>query len=180
MSANPPHQNARDWTEDVKCCYSFAVEDEDMTNWLLDHGADPNRQSLIEVTPLSFAVEDASIRVINLMLDRGGDIQKGKLLHRAVCRKSENIEVLQLLIDRGAPLNMTMFENDPCSYALYYFMGLGTALHKAAELGKVDVVRYLLSQGADTTVKDANGRTALELAERLKKMEVVEVLKSAQ
>lgn len=41
---------------------------------------------------------------------------------------------------------------------LYQFMGLGTPLHKAYELGKLDVVRYLISQGASQTIKDAKGR----------------------
>lgn len=46
-------------------------------------------------------------------------------------------------------------------------MGLGTALHRAAELGKVDVVSYLISEGANQSVKDANGRTAVDCATML-------------
>ena len=44
-------------------------------------------------------------------------------------------------------------------------MGLGTPLHKADELGKMDVVIYLISEGADLDVKDTNGRTALDYAQ---------------
>lgn len=51
--------------------FSNAIEDDDMVTWLLDHGADPNRQSAIDLTPLSYAVERAPISVIELMLTRG-------------------------------------------------------------------------------------------------------------
>lgn len=58
------------------------------------------------------------------------------------------------------------------------FMGLSTPLHKAAELGKVDVVRYLISQGADTSIKDVTGRTALDCAAIAHHSEIVELLRS--
>jgi ankyrin repeat protein len=41
-------------------------------------------------------------------------------------------------------------------------MSVSTALHEAAELSNVDAVHYLISQGADTRIKDAIGRTALD------------------
>lgn len=147
-----------------------------MTAWLLDHGADPNRQCVMDLTPLSLAVEHGPMSVIDLMLSHGGNARQGQLLHHAVERHSDTIEVLRLLIDKGAPINATMYEDHYPSWALFHFMGLGTALHKAAELGKVDVVRYLISQGVDQSIKDANGRTAMECAQMLNQWEVIEVL----
>ena len=38
-----------------------------------------------------------------------------------------------------------------------------TALHVAAESGKTDLVRYLLSKGARTDIADADGKKAIEL-----------------
>ena len=52
-------------------------------------------------------------------------------------------------------------------------MGLGTILHKAAELGRVDVVQFLVREGVDLSIKDANGKTALDCARRRGKLEVV-------
>ncbi|KAJ5641190.1 hypothetical protein N7490_005190 [Penicillium lividum] len=153
-----------------------AVEDEEMTTWLLDHGADPNKGCAIDLTPLSCAVRSAPISVINLMFSRGGDVQKGQLLHHAIERRSEIIEVLKDLIEKGAPINATMYQNHYSSWRLFYFMGLGTALHKAAELGKVDVVRYLISKGAESSIKDANGRTAVECAQIRGQSEVIKLL----
>lgn len=146
-----------------------------MTAWLLDHGADPNRQCAIDLTPLSYAVESAPISIISLLLNHGGDIQKSQLLHHAINRQSETIELLSLLLGKGAAINATIKDHYP-SWRLYYFMGLGTVLHRASELGKVDIVRYLISQGADPSITDANGRTAIQCAEKLKRREVIQEL----
>ena len=87
--------------------------------------------------------------------------------------------MLGLLIEKGAPINSAMYEDYP-SWALFFFTGVGTPLHKAAELNKVDVVCYLISQGADQSIRDANGRTAIECARRLNQGEVVKALEKAK
>lgn len=144
-----------------------------MTAWLLHRGADMNQRCAIDLTPLSNAAERAPISTIKLMLSRGGDVEKGQLLHNAINRESDVIKVLQLLIERGVNINTIMYQDDYSSWRLFYFMGLCTALHKATELGKADVVRYLISKGADPRITDANGRTAKECAENLGNGEVI-------
>ncbi|CAG8885948.1 unnamed protein product [Penicillium egyptiacum] len=153
--------------------FNYAIGDEDMTAWLLHRGADPNRRCSIDLTPLSHAAEPAAISTIRLMLSCGGDVKKGQLLHHAIDRQPDVIEVLQLLIEGGATINATMYQDDYSSWRLFYFMPLGTALHKAAELGKVGVVRYLITKGADMRITDANGCTAKECADKLGKREVI-------
>ncbi|RAK97424.1 ankyrin repeat domain-containing protein [Aspergillus ibericus CBS 121593] len=158
----------------------YAMDDYEMTLWLLDHGADPNKQCSIDLTPLSHAVEQASLATIQLLLDRGGDVHQGQLLHHAVARPTDTIKVLAMLLERGAPLNSTMYEKHYASWRLYYFMGLGTALHKAAELGKADVVRYLVDQGADVGIKVATNRSARDWAALNNHQEIVELLQSVE
>ncbi|PYI16948.1 ankyrin [Aspergillus violaceofuscus CBS 115571] len=147
-----------------------------MAAWLLDHGADPNSPCVVDLTPLSLAVETAPISVVQLMLSRGGDARKGQLLHHAAERQSDNIAIFSPLIENGADIDSTLYENHYPSRALFCFLALGTTLHEAAELGKVDVVRYLVSEGANVGFKDATGRTALEWAQMLNQGEVVQVL----
>ncbi|KAJ5157095.1 Ankyrin repeat protein [Penicillium canariense] len=154
----------------------YAIADEEMAAWLLDHGADSNRQCVIDLTPFSFAVQSAPISVIHLILKHGGDVRKGQLLHHAIERRSDTIEVLRLLLEKGAPINSTMYENHYPSRALFQFMSLGTPLHKASELGKADVVQYLLGEGASQSIKDANGCTAMECAQMSSQWEVIEAL----
>ncbi|KAF9891934.1 hypothetical protein FE257_002897 [Aspergillus nanangensis] len=92
-------------------------------------------------------------------------------------RHSDSIPVLRLLIANGATINSTMYEDHYPSRALSHFMPRGTALHKAAELGKVDVLHYLVDEGANLDIKDANGRTALEYAQMLNQREAFQALK---
>lgn len=153
----------------------IAIENEEMVSLLLDHGADPNKRTFIDVSPLSWAVERAPISTIRLMLDYCQNIQPGQLLHHAVQRDADTIEVLEMLIEKGAPLNTPVHEDLP-TFSVLCFMSLGTPLHRASELGRVDVVRYLLSKGADQDVRDSRGLTAIELAARLNQQAVVEVL----
>ena len=148
-----------------------------MTSWLLDHEADPNRQCVIDLTPLSLVVESAPVSVIHLMLSRGGIVRKGQLLHHAIERQADTIEVLELLVEKGAPLNATVYDDYP-SWALFHFMGLGTPLHRASEIGKAEVIRYLISKGAKPKFEDAKGRTPLECAEMSNRREVTEALQA--
>lgn len=68
------------------------------------------------------------------------------------------------------------FAYDDRSWALYHFMGLGTALHKAAKLGKVDVIIFLHSESANKFVKDSNGRTPIGCARMMNQWQVIEIL----
>lgn len=119
---------------------------------------------MIECTPLSYAVQLASINVIRLMLDRGGDVCRGQLLQYCVFRENNVNNVLSLLIDKGAPLNRPMSE-DRLTLMRFWPLSLGTALHVAVQLGKIDVISHLMKLGADMHVKDANARNALEFAQ---------------
>lgn len=143
---------------------SNALDDPEMTTWLLDHGADPNRRCNIDFTPLSYAVEHASLPIVTLLLNRGGDVTTGQVLHHAVVRDSDAVEVLELLISKGAPINGIMYQDHQPSWDMYFFMG-ETPLHKAVFLRKIDVIHYLLGEGADLNVKDARGRTAIQCAD---------------
>ncbi|KGO70384.1 hypothetical protein PITC_014970 [Penicillium italicum] len=152
---------------------SNALDNIEITTWLLDHGANPNRRCNIDFTPLSYAVEHASLPIVNLLLNRGGDVTKGQVLHHAVARDSDAVEVLKLLIDQGAPINGIMYQDHQPSWDMYFFMG-ETPLHKAVFLRKIDVIHYLLEEGADPNVKDVRNRTALQCADEDIRSEITE------
>lgn len=146
-----------------------------MTTWLLDHGANPNQRCEIDCTALSYAVQLAPVSIIKLMLSRGGDVRKGQLLQYAIFRATELNHVISLLVEKGAPLNATMHQ-DGRTLMRFWPMSLGTPLHIAAELGKTDAFSHLINLGADTSVKDANGRTVVEWAHELNQTEIVRLL----
>jgi ankyrin repeat protein len=45
---------------------------------------------------------------------------------------------------------------------------LNTALHLTIERNELDVVNFLLNEGADTAIENGDGKTPLQLAEELK------------
>lgn len=135
-----------------------------MTTWLLDHGADPNARCHIDYTPLSYAVRYADLPTIDLLLRRGGDIKKGQLVHNAVYRESDTIKVMKGLIDRGAPFNSLMYQDDQASRHMFPFM-VETPLHAAVALKRGDIIRYLVSKGADANIKNFKGQTVMQCAD---------------
>jgi hypothetical protein len=54
---------------------------------------------------------------------------------------------------------------------------LNTALHLAIERNELEVVNFLLNEGADTTIANGNGKTPLELAEKYNNAEIITALK---
>ena len=136
-----------------------------MTTWLLDHGADPNARCYIDYTPLSYAVTYADLPIIDLLLRRGGDVNKGQLVHNAIYRESNTLEVVKGLVDRDASLNSLMYKDDPASRCIFRVM-VETPLHTAVALKREDVVRYLISKGADVSIQNLERQTAVECADK--------------
>ena len=148
-----------------------------MTTWLLDRGADPNARCDIDSTPLSYAVKYADLPTIDLLLGRGGDVRKGQLLHNAICRESHTLEVVKDLIDRGAPLNSLMYQDHQASWDMFPFMR-ETPLHTALALKRYDVIRYLVSIGANVNIENCKGQTIMQCADEGTKRQIVQEIKS--
>ena len=55
---------------------------------------------------------------------------------------------------------------------------MNTALHLAIERNELEVVKFLLRQGAETSIKNGEGKTPLDLAEELNHTEIIDVLNS--
>jgi hypothetical protein len=91
---------------------------------------------------------------------------KTALMEAAWCGK---LDCLDHLIAKGANLNA---QNNASRHDKW------TALHYAAINGRAPCVKSLLKAGADASLKDDEGDTALDRAKRMKHTEVIKILEN--
>lgn len=127
-----------------------------------------NSHSEDECTPLSLAAFLDHIVIAELLLKYGGDPNlqatnpsRVNAPHAAVAKA--NYELCQLLIERGADVNVSQMKNV-------------TALHAAVHRGNLRLVQLLVDRGARTDLKMENVDTALSIAKRDGHEKVVEYL----
>jgi ankyrin repeat protein len=126
---------------------------------LLAHGAEVDLNNVMQMTPLMIA---AGMRATGRAggggpPGPGGDPQ---------ARMNKSID---LLLDAGANINAQVLDSRThTAKILAYVQGRDqegrTALFAAAESGSDKVVRHLLDRGADPAIRDANGKSALDIA----------------
>jgi ankyrin repeat protein len=128
--------------------------------YLIRKRVDINAVTSDDKTPLHLAIELENTEIALYLLEQGADTSikdsSGRTaLHLAAARGLP--VVVQHLIAGGADLNATISEDDTT-----------TPLHLAIELEDTElatkIALCLLEKGADTTIKDSSGRTALHLA----------------
>ena len=136
--------------------------DPDAVKALLDHGAEVDLPNVFRITPLMGAAGltgsfRSAIDPVGGTTPPPGDIQ----LHA--------IKVIDLLLAGGANINARVTDNHSRTARLTAYVynreNEGkTALFAPAEFGWDKVVKHLLERGADPTIRDAAGKTALDYA----------------
>ena len=109
-------------------------------------------------TPLYEAMMRGSPAMLAYLLDRGADPERAPgLLHLAA--GDGRADLIRLLLDRGA------VDADEVNGS-HGMRPSGTALHRAAELRKLQSVRALLDKGADVSKLDADGQNVIERSQK--------------
>jgi ankyrin repeat protein len=124
---------------------------------LLAHGAEVDLPNVFQITPLMAA---AGLNGTSRTTTGGplpGDVQ------------ARAIKTMDLLLDAGANINARVTDSRTRTAKLIaYIQGRDqegrTALSAAAEAGWDKVVAHLIARGADPTIRDAAGKTALDYA----------------
>jgi ankyrin repeat protein len=125
---------------------------------LLQHNPDLSFCAYLGGTPLHWAYWSGEREVVDLLLAAGADPTLRDTMVRCTPRAfgicvASNWGIL--------PLVRKQLENDPALINL--LDGRGTTLHEAARGGSAQIVLFLLSRGADPTLRDGDGKTPGDL-----------------
>ena len=148
--------------------------------WFLDHGADPNASVSGWPSPMNIAAMKYSLPIIKLLVEHGGRVTRGVLQSAAKTTETGRIKVLAFLLEQGALINEVEYEWDRVVFKKNWALGYGTALHQAAKRGNLEIVTFLLHQGAKQGIRDSQGKTAMACAKQKGHTDVVAILENYQ
>lgn len=140
---------------------------------LIGRGGNVNAKDAIQDSAFLYAGAEGFNEVLRLALAAGADVAStNRYGGTALIPASEHghVETVQILIAAGVPVN--------------HVNNLGwTAMQEAILLNnggprQLEVVRLLLDAGADPDIRDPEGRTALQNAERLGFAEIAALIRS--
>ncbi|HVI41954.1 MAG TPA: ankyrin repeat domain-containing protein [Anaerovoracaceae bacterium] len=142
---------------------------------LLDSGAEVDAQNIYQSTPLILACCHGSIYSAKLLVEHGANVNladddgETPLMGLARCGADEDVVMdgMTVLLNAGADIHaQDKYGN--------------TALHKAVFMENKLLVRFLLEHGADWTIKDVDGNSALDLAEEVadRRPEIRDIIKT--
>jgi uncharacterized protein len=137
-------------------------QDHEAMQALLAHGAEVDLPNVMQMTPLMIA---AGMRGTG----RAGGGGPGGGAGAGGDPQARMIRSIDLLLDAGADINARVINSRThTAKIMAYVQGRDqegrTALFAAGEAGNDKVVKHLLDRGADPTVRDAAGKTALDAA----------------
>lgn len=142
----------------------------ELAEYLIDKGADINRQDSIGRTFLHKAAEDGNLAAVKFLVEKGArldvlDEWNHTPLHVAANIKVNkgHIEVVDYLVKNGADINLTH------NY---------TPIHLAITRGNLDMVKCLIDNGADLYIKRACDGTPLTYAKQQGQVEIVNYMDS--
>ncbi|KAG8526588.1 uncharacterized protein KY384_008789 [Bacidia gigantensis] len=181
--AMPSH--GRIWDRKKGCTplhLAASVGNQDLVKLLLDRGAFINALTTTSRTPLHEALMWGNVSIVEILLSYGAgvhlaDNEGWAPLHEAIWRSP--MRAVQLLLDHGAeidPLTISQQRNIHFNDRLQNLQGNNTPLHLATVLDNLDVVKLLLSRGANLEATDRDGLTVLHLAVLGSSTSVIEYL----
>ncbi len=172
--------NVADWRGFTPLMWASAAGNAALVRSLLDAGAVPDRRATDGTTALMLAAANGFVDVVRLLLSRGADaaVVKGGATARQLAAGRGHQETATLLEETerlGARLIQAVAEGQ--NVLVRQLLALGapssytneqgeSALMIAARNGDLGTLQYLLSRGADALVRDRQGHTVFDWAER--------------
>ena len=147
---------------------SYVLRHRELTELFIEKGADVKEKNDDGETPLHNAYHSGESAA--LLIAKGADVNAKDVYGRTPLNFMPNMarpDFAEALIKGGADIN-----SQDCNGE--------TALYEGCAYGNVDLVRCLLSHGADTTIKNKEGKTAHDIAQSLKRDEILALFKEAE
>ena len=149
-----------------------------LATYLLQHGADVNRDLLVQDRnhrPLAKAAEKNSIEMIELFIKHGAQINRSGAL--IVAADHGQLEAVRCLVSHGADIDLIRTSDTE----LYSEASKEeSALHKAVKGGHEDVVAFLLESGAQLDLRNHYGKDALMMAVEMNNAEIFQLIYHAR
>ena len=119
-----------------------------MVEYLISKGADIERKDARGFTAIVFACWKGHLSIVKLLAEKGADIYIRTRDGATLLHLSAHIPVIQYLVDKGLDVNAICGDSQ-------------TPLHWAVRSSHInlDLIKFLLSKGADKNAKDDLGRT---------------------
>jgi ankyrin repeat protein len=135
---------------------------------LIPQGVDINAQESGGWTALMYATAKGNLDIFQILLAAGADVNiKDRSGETALSKAAYwgHLEIVNLLLSAGAEVNGIDNEEGsaPLMNAIYF--------------GRIQIVEILLSAGANPTLRDKNGKTAIEIAIEHQKLEIADLLR---
>lgn len=124
----------------------------EITNLLLSEGTEINPYKDDIIYPLASLCVKGKLPLARLLLERGADPNGGTFPTLHFINDKSCLPLAELLLAYGADINLV--DKSHCHY---------TALHLAAK-NDDELVKFLLRNGADPTIKDGKGKSPMHYA----------------
>lgn len=140
----------------------YALENYENTNFLIQNGANVNQANAFGKTPLFYAIEFNRLDIIKLLLDNGANVNQKYINNNEKLALSANI-------GSNTPYFITFCALEHTSK---------NVLMHAAAYGNVEILKLLISKGANFNAVDDLGFNGLDFALSAGKKENADYLKS--
>lgn len=137
----------------------------DMIELLIDHGALLDARNKEGNTPLSYAISFSKVDFFKILVDKGADINAPKHsksgyiiapVHHAA--QAKEVKILEILIQAGVDVN----KKEATSGRTPLMFAVGTC----RDPNVIPTFQILLDHGADITLKDDQGMSVLDIAQK--------------
>jgi len=127
-----------------------------LVEFLIQNGADTSAVDGAGEPLINIAADFGHVQILKYLIEKGFSVNATSLIHTPLiaATESEHVEAVKFLLQNGANVNGTPEARQD------------TALHAAAVNGNVELIKLLLQNKADKSLKNAEGKTPLEVASK--------------